>query len=123
MPIPKEVIRINAFEGRKNPTLAEWRWMTSRSRFGTDSREVSWPRLLHSQTSSHDNGSAKPEEWPRLFEKHFNANDLDAVMALYEPEAGIRDSVWRFTVVGAQRDSQRPARHDRLEDAIAQPGY
>ena len=44
-------------------------------------------RLLHSQTSSHDNGSAKPEEWPRLFEKHFNANDLDAVMALYEPEA------------------------------------
>ena len=66
----------------------------------TNSREVSWPRLLHSQTSSHDNGSAKPEEWPRLFEKHFNANDLDAVMALYEPEAGIRDSVWRFTVVG-----------------------
>jgi pimeloyl-ACP methyl ester carboxylesterase/ketosteroid isomerase-like protein len=29
----------------------------------------------------------KPEEWPRLFEQHLNAGDLDAVMALYDPEA------------------------------------
>src|SRR5262245_56654394 len=29
----------------------------------------------------------KPEDWPRLFEQHFNADDLDAVMSLYEPEA------------------------------------
>jgi uncharacterized protein (TIGR02246 family) len=29
----------------------------------------------------------KPEDWPRVFERHFNAGDLDAVMALYEPEA------------------------------------
>ena len=25
--------------------------------------------------------------WPRVFEQHLNAGDLDAVMALYEPEA------------------------------------
>jgi hypothetical protein len=29
----------------------------------------------------------KPEDWPRLFEQSLNAGDLDAVMALYEPEA------------------------------------
>jgi uncharacterized protein (TIGR02246 family) len=29
----------------------------------------------------------KPEDWPRVFEEHLNAGDLDAVMALYEPEA------------------------------------
>ena len=29
----------------------------------------------------------KPEDWPRLFEQHFNAGDLDAVMALYETDA------------------------------------
>jgi uncharacterized protein (TIGR02246 family) len=29
----------------------------------------------------------EPEDWPRLFEQHFNSGDLDAVMALYEPEA------------------------------------
>jgi uncharacterized protein (TIGR02246 family) len=29
----------------------------------------------------------KPEDWPRVFEQHLNAGDLDAVMALYEPEA------------------------------------
>ena len=28
----------------------------------------------------------KPEDWPRVFEQHLNAVDLDAVMALYEPE-------------------------------------
>ena len=29
----------------------------------------------------------KPEDWPRAFEQHLNVGDLDAVMALYEPEA------------------------------------
>ncbi len=29
----------------------------------------------------------KPEEWPSVFERHFNAGDLDAVMSLCEPEA------------------------------------
>jgi uncharacterized protein (TIGR02246 family) len=29
----------------------------------------------------------KPEDWPRLFEQHLNAGNLDAVMALYEPNA------------------------------------
>jgi uncharacterized protein (TIGR02246 family) len=28
-----------------------------------------------------------PENWPDLFEQDLNAGDLDAVMALYEPEA------------------------------------
>jgi uncharacterized protein (TIGR02246 family) len=29
----------------------------------------------------------KPEDWPRVFEQHLNAGDLDAVMMLYEPDA------------------------------------
>jgi uncharacterized membrane protein len=29
----------------------------------------------------------KPEDWPKVFEQHLNAADLDAVMTLYEPEA------------------------------------
>jgi uncharacterized protein (TIGR02246 family) len=29
----------------------------------------------------------KPEDLPHVFEQHLNAGDLDAVMALYEPEA------------------------------------
>jgi hypothetical protein len=29
----------------------------------------------------------KPEDWPCVFEQHLNSGDLDAVMALYEPEA------------------------------------
>jgi uncharacterized protein (TIGR02246 family) len=29
----------------------------------------------------------QPEDWPRVFEQHLNAGDLDAVMALYESEA------------------------------------
>jgi hypothetical protein len=28
----------------------------------------------------------KPEDWLRLFEQHLRARDLDAVVALYEPE-------------------------------------
>jgi ketosteroid isomerase-like protein len=29
----------------------------------------------------------KPEDWPRVFVQYLNAGDLNAVMALYEPEA------------------------------------
>lgn len=29
----------------------------------------------------------KPEDWPSLFEQHLNSGDLEAVMALYEPDA------------------------------------
>ncbi|MGH8589491.1 MAG: YybH family protein [Gammaproteobacteria bacterium] len=29
----------------------------------------------------------KPEDWPRLFERHLNAGDLEAVLALYQPDA------------------------------------
>jgi uncharacterized protein (TIGR02246 family) len=29
----------------------------------------------------------EPEDWPRLFEQHFNSGDLDAVMVLYDAEA------------------------------------
>ena len=29
----------------------------------------------------------RPEDWPRVFEQHLNVGDLDAMMALYEPEA------------------------------------
>jgi uncharacterized protein (TIGR02246 family) len=28
-----------------------------------------------------------PEEWPRAFTRHLNAGELDAVVALYEPDA------------------------------------
>jgi uncharacterized protein (TIGR02246 family) len=31
--------------------------------------------------------SPNPEDWPRLFERHLNAGDLDAVVSLYEPGA------------------------------------
>ena len=44
-------------------------------------------KLLDIQTSPRGNRSVKPEDWPRLFEQYFNADDLDAVMALDEPEA------------------------------------
>ncbi len=40
------------------------------------------PKARQSTISPH-----KPEDWPRLFEQHLNAGDLEAVMALYEPES------------------------------------
>jgi ketosteroid isomerase-like protein len=30
---------------------------------------------------------AKPEDWPRVFEQHLNAGDLEATLALYDREA------------------------------------
>jgi ketosteroid isomerase-like protein len=29
----------------------------------------------------------KPEDWPRLFEQRLNAGDLEAALALYDPDA------------------------------------
>jgi pimeloyl-ACP methyl ester carboxylesterase len=46
------------------------------------------PKAKKSTTSSQ-----KPEDWPRLFEQHLNAGDLDAVMALYEPEARLKEII------------------------------
>jgi len=42
-------------------------------------------------TSSHP-----PEEWPRVFERHLNALDLNAIVMLYEPEV-------HFVILGESR--------------------
>jgi uncharacterized protein (TIGR02246 family) len=47
----------------------------------------------------------KPEDWPRLFEQHLNAGDLEAAVALYEPDACFVPRSGE-TVVG--RDGIRP---------------
>jgi len=54
------------------------------------SRASSWVDLAGSETSSPTLSATlphKPEDWPRVFEQHLNAGDLDAVMALYDAEA------------------------------------
>ena len=51
----------------------------------------------------------KPEDWPRLFEQYFNAGDLEAVVALYEPEA-------RFVVGSGETVVGR----DRIRRALAE---
>jgi uncharacterized protein (TIGR02246 family) len=49
--------------------------------------------------------TSTPEDWPRRFTEHLNAGDLEAVLALYEPDA-------RFvarsgeTIVGRERIRQ-----------------
>jgi uncharacterized membrane protein/ketosteroid isomerase-like protein len=53
-------------------------------------RASSWIDLAGSETSSPTSSATlphEPEDWPRVFEQHLNSGDLDAVMALYEPEA------------------------------------
>ena len=50
----------------------------------------------------------KPEDWPRVFAQHLNAGDLDAVMALYEPEA-------RFV----NRSGETLAGRDAIRKALA----
>ncbi len=44
----------------------------------------------------------KPENWPSLFEQHLNAGDLEAVVALYEPDARFVGRSGE-TVVGRER--------------------
>jgi len=46
-----------------------------------------------------------PEDWPRLFEQHLNAGDLDAVVALYEPRASFVQRTGQ-TLVGRERIGQ-----------------
>jgi uncharacterized protein (TIGR02246 family) len=53
----------------------------------------------------------KPEDWPRVFEQHLNAGDLDAVMALYEPEA-------RFVTRSGETLVGRDAIREVLADLI-----
>ena len=50
----------------------------------------------------------KPEDWPSVFEQHLNAGDLDAVMALYEPDA-------RFVA----RSGETIVGSDRIRDVLA----
>jgi len=47
----------------------------------------------------------KPEDWPRVFEQHLNAGDLDAVMALYEPRASFVQRTGEI-VLGRERIRQ-----------------
>lgn len=61
------------------------------------------PKARKSTMSPH-----KPEDWPRLFEQHLNVGDLDAVMALYEPEA-------RFVA----RSGETVVGRDRIRDVLA----
>ena len=67
----------------------------------------------------------KPEDWPRLFEQHFNAGNLDAVMALYETDARFvsgsgetlvgRDAIRK--VLGAMIDAKTQL-HSRVVRAV-----
>jgi uncharacterized protein (TIGR02246 family) len=50
----------------------------------------------------------KPEDWPSVFEQNLNTGDLDAVMALYEPDA-------RFVA----RSGETIVGRDRIRDALA----
>jgi uncharacterized protein (TIGR02246 family) len=49
----------------------------------------------------------KPENWPRVFEQHLNAGDLEAVMALYDPDA-------RFVA----RSGETLVGHDRIRKVL-----
>jgi len=51
---------------------------------GDGSADASKPE---SETANSTALPDNPEDWPRVFERHLNAGDLDAVIALYEPEA------------------------------------
>ena len=68
----------------------------------------------------------KPEEWPQVFVQHVNAGDLDAVMALYEPDAHFispsgetlvgRDAIRK--VVGHLIDAKTRYRGSRVIKAV-----
>ena len=61
------------------------------------------PKARKSTMSPH-----KPEDWPRQFEQHLNAGDLEAVVALYEPEA-------RFVA----RSGETVIGRDRIREVLA----
>ena len=52
--------------------------------------------------------SHTPKDWPRQFTQHLNAGDLDAVVALYEPDA-------RFV----ERSGETMVGRDRIRDVLA----
>ena len=49
----------------------------------------------------------KPENWPSLFEQNLNAGDLEAVVALYEPDARL-----------VARSGETVVARDRIRDAL-----
>lgn len=51
----------------------------------------------------------EPEEWPRLFEQHLNAGDLEAVSALYEAGASF-----------VQRSGETIVGRDRIRHVLAE---
>jgi uncharacterized protein (TIGR02246 family) len=53
-------------------------------------------------------GAHQPEDWPRLFTRHLNRGDLDAVLALYEPNA-------RFVA----KSGETVVGRDRIRDVLA----
>ena len=46
--------------------------------------------------------SSKPEDWPSQFSQHLDAGDLEAILALYEPEARFVPRSGE-TIVGRER--------------------
>lgn len=58
----------------------------------------------------------KPEDWPRLFEGHLNAGALEAVIALYEPDATI---IAPSGETLPRADSVAARQHDRGENMLA----
>jgi uncharacterized protein (TIGR02246 family) len=71
--------------------------------------------LARSETSSPPISTRlphKPEDWPRVFEQHLNAGDLDAVISMYEPEARFVTQTGE-TLVG--RDAIRKVLGDMIE--------
>ena len=78
-------------------------------------RAGSWIDLAGSETSSPTPSATlpqKPEDWPRVFEQHLNAGDLEAVMALYDAEA-------RFVTRSGETLVGRDAIHEVLAGMIA----
>ena len=82
--------------------------------------EVAEPAYVGSEKSSDTPGSQadlqnaarlpnKPEDWPRVFERHLNAGDLDSVLELYESEA-------RFVAPSGEMSVGR----DRIREVIAE---
>ena len=86
-------------------------------------RASSWIDLAGSETSSPTSSATlphKPEDWPRVFEQHLNAGDLEAVMALYRCGGSLRDAVRRDTGRSGC-DSRGAGRNDCRKNTISEP--
>jgi len=64
----------------------------------------------------------KPEDWPRLFVQYLNSGDLEAVAALYAPNARFLARSGE-TIVGHDRIRDMLTRMIRLTTKIAKPGH